>query len=108
MTHPSEPARARHDGPATWSDLLDGLAAQVDLQENCIRLGHAPPPDLDIEPPPSAPTGDDRLRALELFERCEALALDAARSLASTRRGFRSAYAEDASTSSTSITSVRS
>ena len=108
MTRATEPEGSGHHGPASWSSLLDSLAAQVDLQERCIRLGHAPPPDLEIEPPASPPVGHDRLRALELFERCEALALDAARSLASTRRGFRSAYADDAATASTSITSSRS
>ena len=108
MTQPNPTDVDRQDHPSRWSAVLDSLAAQVDLQERCIRLGHTPPPDLDIEPPASRPTGNDRLRALELFERCEALALDAARSLASTRRGFRSAYAGDAATASTSITSTRS
>ena len=87
MTQPTrtdDDRRDREHRPSSWSAVLDSLAAQVDLQERCIRLGHAPPPDLDIEPPASPPFGNDRLRLLELFERCEALALDAARSLAST------------------------
>ena len=81
-------------GPAaTWHDVLDSITAQVDLQERCVRLGHAPPPDLEIDEPDEPLAGNDRLRAVALFERCEALALEAAKSLASTRHGLPSAYA---------------
>ncbi len=96
------------DTAPAWSAVLDSLAAQVDLQERCVRLGHAPPPDLEIEPPTAPLIGTDRIRALELFERCEGLCLDAAQALAATRRGFRSAYADDAALASSSITSTRS
>lgn len=92
----------------TWSAVLDSLSAQVELQERCVRLGHLPPPDLEIVPPSEPLVGTDRLRALELFERCEALALEAARGLATTRSGFRSAYADDATTGSSSMSSTRS
>lgn len=98
----------RGDTAPSWSTVLDSLTAQVDLQERCVRLGHAPPPDLEIDPPTTPLVGDDRIRALELFERCEGLCLDAARALAATRRGFRSAYADDAALASSSTTSTRS
>jgi hypothetical protein len=105
---PPESEIVGHAAASAWSAVLDSLSAQVELQERCVRLGHMPPPDLEIEPPTEPLVGDDRLRALELFERCEALALEAARGLATTRSGFRSAYADDAATGSSSITSTRS
>jgi hypothetical protein len=108
MTSPSESAVVDHAAPSPWSALLDSLTAQVELQERCVRLGHLPPPDLEVEPPTEPLVGDERLRALELFERCEALALDAVRGLAATRNGFRSVYADDAATAMSSITSTRS
>lgn len=109
----SESAEARsgtadHAAPSAWSTLLDSLSAQVELQERCVRLGHLPPPDLEVDLPPAPLVGSDRLRALELFERCEALALEAARGLATTRSGFRGAYANDVATATSSITSTRS
>jgi hypothetical protein len=108
MTDPAESAIVDHTAQPPWSAVLDSLSAQVELQERCVRLGHLPPPDLEIEPPTEPLVGDDRLRALELFERCEALALEAARGLAATRNGFRSAYADDATIGSSSMTSTRS
>lgn len=104
-TAPPEPSGvgSRSGRSETWSDVLDSLAAQIDLQERCVRLGHAPPPDLEIGEPDGPLVGNDLLRAIELFERCEALALEAARSLASTRRAVPSAYAGSA----LSVTSTR-
>lgn len=106
-TPETESAEAHHAAPS-WSAVLDSLSAQVELQQRCVRLGHLPPPDLEIDPPTEPLVGTDRLRALELFERCEALALEAARGLAATRSGFRGAYANDAATGSSSISSTRS
>ena len=58
---------------STWHEVLDSLACQVDLQERALQYGHPPPPDLEIDPP-DAPLGDEeRLRAIQLFERCEEL-----------------------------------
>lgn len=63
--------------PGSWSEVLDSLAAQIELQEKCLLLGHPAPPDLEIEPPDHPLAADERVRAAELFGRCEGL-LDAA------------------------------
>jgi hypothetical protein len=59
----------------SWSQVLDSLAAQVELQRKAIAYGTPAPPDLEIDPP-AAPLGDpsERLRALALLEESELLA----------------------------------
>ncbi len=76
----------------SWSRLLDTLAAHIDRQEAALRRGHGSPAPLEIDPPSAPLIGTDRLRAIELFWRCEAL-LDEATERAVTARGAtRSAY----------------
>lgn len=79
--------------PSPWNEILDRLAIQVDRQEAALRLGHAPPIDLEIEPPDAPLSDADRQRAIVLFERCEAL-LDLAthRVVANRRRPSASPY----------------
>lgn len=72
-----------------WSRLLDSLACQVDRQEAALLGGHPAPDDLEIDPPTAPLQGADRLRAAELFWRCEAL-LDAATDRAVAARGITS------------------
>ncbi len=71
-----------------WGDVLDRLANQIDRQEAALRRGHAPPIDLEIEPPTTPLSPSDRQRAIVLFQRCEHL-LDLAtdRIVAGRRRG---------------------
>lgn len=78
--------------PSAWADVLDRLANQVDRQESALRRGHAPPLDLEIDPPTDPMSPADRQRAIVLFERCEHL-LDLAtdRIVAGRRHGV-SAY----------------
>jgi len=56
---------------ATWGEVLDSLACQIDLQERALAEGHGAPPDLEIDPPDCPVEGAERLRAIELFGRCE-------------------------------------
>lgn len=78
---------------ATWSDVLDTLAAHIDLQEAALVKGHAAPDDLEIHPPDAPLPEAERFRAIVLFERCEEL-LDLATARATTTRGRpASAYA---------------
>ncbi|MEM7285181.1 MAG: hypothetical protein AAF480_02425 [Actinomycetota bacterium] len=76
-----------------WDEVLDRLSIQVDRQEAALRQGHAPPADLEIDPPDTPLTGADRQRAIVLFERCETL-LDLAteRVVAGRRRPTISPY----------------
>jgi len=69
-----------------WSDILDSLACQIDMQETALSHGHAAPEDLEIDPPSIPLEGHDRFRAIELFERCELL-LDAVTERAVALRG---------------------
>ena len=57
----------------TWDDVLDSLAYQVDLQEQALKGGHLTPEALEIQPPGDRLDEVQRLRAIELFERCEHL-----------------------------------
>lgn len=76
----------------SWSDILDSLAAQIELQERCLLGGHRGPGDLDIDPPDQPLDPFERVRAIELFERCERL-LDVATERAVAARGIpRSPY----------------
>lgn len=79
----------------TWSSILDGLAAQLDLQERCIRQGQPAPEPLSLPFPDGALTQQERLRAIAIFERSEELALEAARSLAATPNRLANAYREE-------------
>lgn len=79
----------------TWSSILDGLAAQLELQERCIRRGQPAPEPLSLPVPDGRPSPEERLRAIALFERSEELALEAARSLAATPNRLANAYREE-------------
>lgn len=59
--------------PATWDEVLDSLAHHVDLQERALSEGHRVPAVLEIHPPTDPVDELQRLRAIELFERCEHL-----------------------------------
>lgn len=76
-----------------WDDVLDRLSIQIDRQEAAVRQGHAPPVDLEIDPPDAPLSDADRHRAMVLFERCETL-LDLAteRVVAGRRRPAISPY----------------
>lgn len=78
---------------AAWGEVLDSLASQLELQERALLHGHPAPADLEIDPPNRPLDEIDRLRAIELFERCEAL-LDTAteRAVAARRRRGASPY----------------
>ncbi len=75
-----------------WTRVLDSLSAQLDLQEAALLRGHRSPAALDIVPPSAPLTGSDRLRAIELFARCEALLDEAADRAAGAPRPGRSPY----------------
>ncbi len=77
----------------TWSDTLDSLAAQVELQEAALRSGSPAPSDLEVHPPDVALTEAERHRAIALFERCEELLdLATARVVATRGRSRQSPY----------------
>lgn len=78
--------------PPTWSGVLDGLAAQLDLQERCIRNGHPAPEPLRLETPEERIDHDQRLRAIALFERGEELALEAAKAMGQAPQRLARAY----------------
>lgn len=78
---------------ARWHDVLDQLSAQMDLQEATLRRGHDHPDDLVITEQPEGPMSlDERLRALALFDRSEALADECVATLISKRPAVRSVY----------------
>ena len=79
--------------PSPWDEVLDRLDIQVTRQEAALRHGHAPPLDLEIDPPDAPLSEADRHRVIVLFERCEAL-LDLAteRVVAGRRRPAVSPY----------------
>lgn len=77
---------------STWHDVLDSLAAQIELQERALRHGHPGPVDLVVDPP-TAPMGEtERLRAIELFERCEQMLDVATDRIVAARRLRNSPY----------------
>ncbi len=58
---------------SSWGEVLDSISTQVDLQERALAEGHLGPPDLEIDPPDTPIVGLERIRAIDLFGRCEQL-----------------------------------
>jgi hypothetical protein len=81
-----------HESAATWEQVLDSLAIQIDLQETALRFGSVAPSDLEIDPPATPIPASQRIRAIALFERCEELLDLAAARAAGTRNRLRSPY----------------
>lgn len=75
-----------------WADTLDSIAAQLALQERAVGRGYPAPTDLEIDPPIGPLGPEDRIRAIELFERCEHLLGVATERAVATRASLRSPY----------------
>lgn len=76
----------------SWPDVLDSLSCQLDRQERALLHGHTTPPDLEVDPPAAQLREHDRLRAMELLERCETLLDVVVERIAASRRPDSSPY----------------
>jgi hypothetical protein len=76
-----------------WDAALDAFDTQVQRQELAFRRGLPAPPDLELEPPTTAMTELQQLRAAGIVARSEELADDIVALLAARSRTARSAYA---------------
>ncbi|MCA9795422.1 MAG: hypothetical protein KC910_26625 [Candidatus Eremiobacteraeota bacterium] len=76
----------------SWSATLDALEVQLDRQEEALQRGVDPPPDLVVGFPDLALTEQERIRAIVLLERQEALLDEMVAQLARRRRRLPSPY----------------
>lgn len=76
----------------SWKQVLDSMTCQVDLQEKAIRYGQQAPVDLEVDEPVEPLGPMERLRAIELFERCEHLLDMATARAVESRAKSRSPY----------------
>lgn len=83
---PETDQRPNPGGDSSWTEVLDSLAAQIELQETALRFGSLAPLDLEVFPPSTHIAESERHRAVALFERCEEL-LDLATARAVGTRG---------------------
>jgi len=56
---------------SSWAEVLDSLTCQLELQERALKGGFDAPSDIEIFPPSTLMTENERIRAAVLFQRCE-------------------------------------
>jgi hypothetical protein len=77
---------------SSWAEVLDSLTCQLDLQERALKSGYDAPSDVEIFPPSTPMTENERIRAAVLFQRCEDVLDEVTARIVTNRSMTRSPY----------------